>query len=149
MTMIRMQLNQGKQDLQTNVSERELCKNLSQEIEQLQHITKEISFAPIHKIEENIGLITNQMEGLAIRLLSIKKIGSVLKGQNRMTLVSVQAEGALASIVQFFNMLKDNQRLVQCSHFSLQHEKNDLYMLHAVLKFFSVQIESPSTLEKS
>jgi hypothetical protein len=149
MMLIRTQLNQSKQDLQTNVSERELCKNLSQEIEQLQHMTKEVVFAPINKIEENIGLITNQMEGLAIRLLSIKKIGSVSKGQNRMTLVSVQAEGALAPIVQFFNMLKDNQRLVQCSHFSLQYEQNDLYMLHAVLKFFSVQNESPSTLEKS
>jgi hypothetical protein len=153
MTMIRMQLNQGKQDLQTNVLERELCKSLLQEIEGLEHAVKAVAFTSLNKTEENIGLIINQMESLAIRLLSVKKIGSVSKGQNRMTLVSLQAEGAFTSIVQFFTMLKDNQCLVQCSHFSLQHEKNDLYMLHAVLKFFSmqrsVQIESPSTLEKS
>lgn len=153
MTMISMQLNQSRQDLQTHVSERALCKELTEEIEQLQHAAKGISVAPSHKTEENIGLIINQMNGLAMRLLSIKKIGLVPKKEHTTTLVSVQAQGSLVSISQFFNMLKNNQSFVQCSHFTVQHERDDLYMLHAILRFFSVQKreenESPSTLEKS
>lgn len=150
---IQVQLNQFKQDLQTNVSERESCKGLLQEIEELEHATNVVAASSLKKAEENIGLIVNQMESLAITLLSIKKSGSISKGLYRTTLVSVQAEGQLASIIQFFNVLKNNQCLVQSSHFILQHEKDDLYTLYAELKFFSMakelKNESPSTLEKS
>ncbi len=151
--LLQTQLNQLKHDLQANVSERESCKVLLKEIEELEHVTNVASVPSLNKIEGNIELIVNQMEGLAIRLLSIKKSGSISKGLYGATLVSVQAEGQLASIIQFFNMLKNNQCLVQTSQFTLQHEKDDLYTLHAELKFFSMakelKNESPSTLEKS
>lgn len=151
--MIRLSLNQSKQDLQKNVSEREACKELSQEIKQLEHEVKDFSSTSLNKIEESIGLITSQIENLAMRLLSIKKIGTVSKGQHRATLISIQAQGLLISISQFFNILKNNQWLIQCSHFTLQHERDDLYSFHVVLKLFGLQKEeqneSPSTLEKS
>jgi hypothetical protein len=151
--MIGVYLEQSKKDLQKNASERELCKSLSQEIEQLEHETKDISSIALNNIEESMGLIISQIEHLAMRLLSIKKIGTVSKGQHRIILVSTQIQGSLGSIMQFFSLLKNNQLLVQCSHFVLQYEREETYMLHAVLKIFglqkSKQNESPSTLEKS
>lgn len=133
--IVHMQLHQRTQDVQTSIAEQQLCKKLSQEVEQLQSVADKDLVSPKNSLEQNIALIAGLLETHGLRLSSLRKEGIIKDETNSTALILIETKGSLQSIYEFFSTLQKNQYLVQCSSFAIEHERDGLYALQATLKF--------------
>lgn len=135
-TFLTVHLAQEQKDNQIWVVEQKACKVLAKDIEQLKTQFGAHTLSLEATLQKTIGVILDTIEQAELQFNAYQLADTINKEWYQTIRLHIQAHGSLQAIEAFFELLQKKRLCMQCVQATMQHEKDDQFLLQATLKLF-------------